>query len=254
MITHGAGLPLAGALIILPALQAGRLLEVAAGVYGSRQAGFYGLRTLLLTMVFAALVGQSRAEGLCRIDPADLGRLIGLDRAPEVKTLRRRIAELAALGRSGQLLAGLAARHVDACGEAVGVFYADGHVRAYHGKAGVSKKHLARMRLSMPAEEDTWICDARGEAILYWQPPAATSLTGELRVVAAQARALVGHDVRPTICFDRGGWSPKLFAQLDAAGFDILTTAKARKSPSRTRRSPPTPTQPPPTNVKKPVQ
>jgi hypothetical protein len=35
--------------------------------------------------VFAALVGQPRAEGLTRIDQADLGRLIGLDRAPEVK-------------------------------------------------------------------------------------------------------------------------------------------------------------------------
>jgi hypothetical protein len=67
-------------------------------------------------MAFAAAVGEPRAEGLCRIDPADLGRLIGLDRAPEPKTLRRRLGELAAAGRCGQLLAGLARHHVAANG------------------------------------------------------------------------------------------------------------------------------------------
>ncbi|MGH8897389.1 MAG: putative transposase [Egibacteraceae bacterium] len=231
VITQGAGLPLAGALVILPALAVTGLLEIAEQTYVRGRAAFYGLRSLLLTIAFAALVGQPRAEGLCRIGPADLGRLIGLDRAPEVKTVRRRIGELAAQGCADRLLAGLAARHVDAHADAVGILYVDGHVRAYHGKADVSKKHLARMRLSMPAEEDTWICDAHGDGVLVWQAPAATSLVGELRQVAKKVRDLVGPDARPTVCFDRGGYSPKLFAQLDAAGFDILTYRKGAKTP-----------------------
>lgn len=50
-----------------------------------------------------------------------------------------------------------------------------------------------------------------------WQADPGASLAGELRTVAAKVRVLVGPDTRPTVCFDRGGWSPKLFADLDAA-------------------------------------
>jgi len=36
----------------------------------------------------------------------------------------------------------------------------------------------------------------------------------------------------PTLVFDRGGWSPAVFAEVTAAGFHILTYRKARPSPS----------------------
>ena len=88
-ICPGASLPLAGALVILPALTATGLLECFEEIYGRARAAFYGLRSLVLTVVFAALVGEPRAEGLTRLDPVDVGRLLGLDRAPEPKTLRR---------------------------------------------------------------------------------------------------------------------------------------------------------------------
>jgi len=231
VLCEGAGLPLAGALTILPALAVTGLLDVAGRVYAAPRSAFYGLRSLLLTLAFAAAVGAARVEGLARLDPVDLGRLLGLDRAPEVKTVRRRVAELAAARRADALIEGLAARHVDAHPEAVGVFYVDGHVRAYHGGAQVPKHHLARMRIAMPAEEDIWVGDSRGDGLLVWQADPGASLTGELRRVAAHVRELVGPDARPTICFDRGGWSPKLFAELDKAGFDILTYRKGVKTP-----------------------
>ena len=108
----------------------------------------------------------------------------------------------------------------------MGVLYVDGHVRAYHGGADVPKAHVARIRLSMPAEVDTWLADANGDGLLVWSAPPGASLVGELRKVAVQVRDLVGADRRPTIAFDRGGWSPILFTELVAAGFDILTYRK----------------------------
>ncbi|HEX2064614.1 MAG TPA: helix-turn-helix domain-containing protein [Acidimicrobiales bacterium] len=225
-ITPGASLPLAGALVILPTLAATGLLDCVAGVYDRARAAFYGLRSLVLTVVFAALVAEPRAEGLTRLDPVALGRLLGLDRAPEVKTLRRRMAALAERRRADRLLAALAARHAAAHPDAMGVLYVDGHVRAYHGKAKVPKAHLARMRLSMPAEVDTWVADANGDGLLVWSAPPGVSLVGELRRVVEAVRELVGPDRRPTVAFDRGGWSPVLFAELAAGGFDVLTYRK----------------------------
>lgn len=49
----------------------------------------------------------------------------------------------------------------------------------------------------------------------------------ELKNVVATLRAHVGNDARPTICFDRGGWSPALFKELSVAGFHLLTYRKA---------------------------
>ncbi len=229
LITEGSSLPLGGALVILPALAATGLVEVAGAIFTRARAAFYGVRSLVLTVVFSALVGEARAEGLTRIDPADLGRLLGLDRAPEVRTVRRRFEALTAQRRSADLIAALARRHVETNKVAAGVFYVDGHVRAYHGKADIPKAHLARMRLAMPAASDTWIADARGDGVLVWCEEPGASLVGELRRVATDVRALVGPDARPTIIFDRGGWSPRLFAELVAAGFDIATYRKGPK-------------------------
>jgi hypothetical protein len=58
--------------------------------------------------VFLALAGEPRAEGATRIRPAALGRALGLDREPEVKTIRRKIGELAAAGKAHELVMALA--------------------------------------------------------------------------------------------------------------------------------------------------
>ena len=233
VITEGASLPFLGALVILPALAATGLLDVATSVYGRgrrvgglARAAFYGLRSLVLCVVFSSLLGEPRAEGLTRIPPGAIGRLLGLDRAPEVNRLRLRMGELAAERKSDELVMGLARRHAQAHPDALGLFYTDGHVRAYHGKEEVPKAHVARMRIAMPAEVDTWVCDRFGDGLLVWQAGPGASLVGELRIVCEKIRELVGDDARPTICFDRGGWSPKLFSELVAAGFDILTYRK----------------------------
>jgi prepilin-type processing-associated H-X9-DG protein len=231
-VCEGGQLPAAGALLALPGLATSGLLAAFETTFADRQdrPAFYDTRALVLTVAFAALLGEPRAQGLTRLDPTDIGRLIGYDRAPEVKTLRRRLGELAGMARSDVLLDMLARRHLDRHPGQAGMFYIDGHVRAYHGRADLSKAHVARMRISMPAEVDTWITDARGDGVLVWTSEPGTSLTGELRSATREIRGLVGDEARPTIVFDRGGWSPKLFAELDAAGFDILTY---RKDPPR---------------------
>src|SRR5664280_2885977 len=105
VVTEGAHLPLAGLLLILPALVPTGLTAAFAATYGRLRNGFYGLRSTVLMLLFLALLRDPRAEGATRIRPADLGRLLGLDRAPEVKTLRRKLTELAGCRRGAQLQA-----------------------------------------------------------------------------------------------------------------------------------------------------
>jgi len=157
VITQGAQLPLAGLLLALPVLEMTGLLAVATAVFPPMKKGFYGLRVTLLMGVFMALLREPRAEGATRIRPADLmGRLLSLDRAPEVKTLRRKLAELAGYGRGAQLQGALASHHATTRPDAVGFLYLDGHVRVYTGTLALPKTHIARMRIAGPATEESW--------------------------------------------------------------------------------------------------
>lgn len=235
VITQGAQLPQVGLLLALPALEATGLLAVAEKTYGSMRSGFYGLRVTLLTGVFMALLREPRAEGVTRLRPTDLGRLLGLDRAPEVKTLRRKLTELADHRKGAQLQAGLGAHHVASRPEAVGFLYLDGHVRVYSGTRQIPKTHIARMRIAGPATEETWVGDSDGDPVMVLTAAPSQSLAAELSRLLPDLRTLVGADRRCTVTFDRGGYSPGVFTEILDAGFDILTYYKGTwaKSPAQ---------------------
>ncbi len=138
----GRAIPRAGVLLAVPALVGSGVFEVARAVYGSLGPAFYGLRTTILTLLMMALLRLKRPEALKEHAPPELGRLLGLDRAPEVKTLRRKLGEMAALGRAVAFGRELFSRRVAARGEALGFLYVDGHVRVYHGKHTLPKAHV----------------------------------------------------------------------------------------------------------------
>ncbi len=230
VFTPAARVPLAGLLLAIPALQATGLLPCATTVFGCLPNGFYGLDTMLIEGVLRALAGEPRAEGATRVDPHALGRILGLDRSPEVKTIRRKITALAATGRADELLAAMAATHVarlDASDpDLLAVFYVDGHVRAYQGARKVAKTHLSRLKFPAPATVETWVSDAAGDPVLVVMAQPGASLAMELRALLPDLRRAVGDTRRVLVGFDRGGWSPALFAHMDAAGFDVLTWRK----------------------------
>jgi hypothetical protein len=224
--TPGARYPLAGLLLALPPLEDTGLLDAAREVYGRLKNGYYGLAATLLTLVFLAMAGEPRAEGATRIDPGALGRVLGLDRAPEVKTIRRKLGELAAAGKAHELVMALARRHAAARPDALGFLYADGHARAYYGTRRVQKTHVARLKFPAPATMETWVTDSRGDPVLMVVAEPSESLAGELKRLLPELRQVVGDGRKVTVCFDRGGWSPALFADITGAGFDLLTWRK----------------------------
>jgi hypothetical protein len=220
-------IPRAGVLLALPVLVASGVFDCAQKIYGNLGPAFYGLRTSLLTLLLMALWRIKRPEGLKEYSPQDLGRVLGLDRAPEVKTLRRKLARLAAVGRAVPFGQALAQQRVAWRGAALGFLYADGHVRVYHGQHALPKAHVARMRISLPATSDYWVNDSAGDPLFVITAQANAGLVKMLPGILDQVRALVGRR-RVTVVFDRGGYSPKLFQQILASQFDLLTYRKGR--------------------------
>ncbi|MDQ6739603.1 MAG: hypothetical protein M3021_04335 [Actinomycetota bacterium] len=225
-----ARVPHTGLFLAVPALEASGLLSCAKAVYAALPDGFYGLETILVDAVLRALAGEARAEGATRFTPGDLGRILGLDRAPEVKTIRRRIGQLAEAGKAQELIAALAAHHLASTGPGgenlAAILYVDGHVRAYQGTKKIGKLYSTRLKFPVPATEETWVADANGSPVFVVMAEPGASLAGELRRLLPELRAMVGDGRRVLVGFDRGGWSPALFKHMDEHGFDVLTWRK----------------------------
>jgi hypothetical protein len=227
MFREGERIAGVGALLAVPYLVHSGLLRIARKLYGGIGPAFYGLRTTLVTLFLMALLRIQRPEQLKERDPASFGRTLGLDRAPEVKTLRRKLTRLAAQHCAEALGAELARERVAQRGELMGFLYIDGHVRAYHGKHTISKAFVARRHLAMPATTDYWINDRAGDPLLLITAELDPSLAKAFPELLREVRAAVG-ERQVTIVFDRGGWSPKLFRTMIAQGFDILTYRKGK--------------------------
>jgi hypothetical protein len=91
--------PNGGVLCALPALLAEGLLRHTHTFY-MLPAGFYPLESIFLALALLALVRCRSLEQTRYLSPGEWGKLLGLDRLPEVKTLRRKISDLC--GQDGQ--------------------------------------------------------------------------------------------------------------------------------------------------------
>ncbi|MGB8854866.1 MAG: putative transposase [Pirellulales bacterium] len=221
-------LPRAGALLAVPLLVRHGLIATFEKVYGSLHPSFYGLRTIVVTLFLGALLRIKRPEHWKEYLPEDLGAVLGLDRAPEVKTVRRKYTDLAARGRAKQLMDEAARRRIAQDEDRVAFLYVDGHVREYHGKFPLFEAKKAQRHVATPAATDTWVHDTYGEPLLVVTSEANAQLTQVLESILADVRRLVGDGRRITVIFDRGGFSPRLFARLIAAGFDVITYRKGK--------------------------
>jgi len=222
----------AGVLLALPALLTEGLIDVGEGVYGKLRNGFFGLRSVLLTLAFMALLRIKTPEQLTEHTPGELGILLGLDRVPEVKTLRRKLREMGLRQLARTFTQKLTERWAKAAPKELALLYVDGHVRPYHGRKHVLPKHHVQQRgRPMPGTQDFHVNDRRADPLFFVTAEATESLLSTLdTTLLPEVRRLVGPRRRITVAFDREGWSPKLFARWKEEGFDVLTYRKGEQS------------------------
>ncbi|POH74909.1 putative transposase [Arthrobacter glacialis] len=217
----------AGLFLALPDLESSELVACAKKVYGSLPNGFYGLEPVLIDAVLRALAGEARAEGATRFDPVELRRVLGIDRAPEVKTIHRMISQLSETGKAEELNAALAKHHLNSTGSGgenlAALLYVDGNVRAYLGCKKIGKLNATLLKFPVPASEETRVTDAHGSPVFVVMAEPGASLAGELRKLLPELLQVVGDERRVLAGFDRCGWSPDLFKHMAEQGFHMLT-------------------------------
>ena len=151
-----------GLLAGMPALCANGLLS-GIGKHLSLRGGFYSCLHIVMLLGFMALARIRRPEGLRHVPPGELGIVMGLDRAPEVRTLRQKITQMAQTGNPEAWMKELSRQWMDEDPDEAGYLYVDGHVRVYHGsKANLPRRYVSRERLCLRGTTDYWVNDALG--------------------------------------------------------------------------------------------
>lgn len=149
--------PKGGVLFALPALLVTGLLELC-GRFFKLPKGYYGLDSLLLVLAFTALARIKSIESLRYSAPGEWGKLVGLDRIPEVRTLRSKIKLLTEDDSAQQWSAELCKQWMQAAPEQASILYIDGHVRVYNGEQTKLPRHyVARQKLCLRATTDYWV-------------------------------------------------------------------------------------------------
>ncbi len=215
-----------GVLWALPALLSNGLLRHTKDHFALPN-GFYSAIHIFLLLAFMALSRIKSSEQL-RYSPAgELGILLGLDRIPEVRTLREKIKYLSTAGQVEEWASALSKEWMEADPEAAGTLYVDGHVRVYHGKNKLPRRYVSRQKLCMRGMSDYWLNDQQGRPFFVISTPFTSGLLDMLRgeIVprllkevpcqpSQEAMEKDPHLARFTLVFDREGYSPAFFKEM----------------------------------------
>lgn len=187
------------------------------------------LRTAAVVL-FGIFLRFRSIESLRMLVRDDFGALLAIGRAPEIRTIRRKLAEIGgeAAGFEGAaMVRSLAGSLLRSAAVPDGVYFFDDHFKPYHGKQPLAKGWDAKRRLAAPGLEDVYVHDLKGRVLLFVPLKAPTSLSKALPLALAELRA-VGAALPKLAVFDRGGFSRALFLSLvhppdGSARVDFLT-------------------------------
>jgi hypothetical protein len=210
----------AGAMLLHPFLDligAGDVL----GRLGSGPARRYDTTAVALCAMFGLALGSGSVEAIKHLGRADLGALAGIAAAPELATLRTRLAAMAESCDPLGVQAALARGLIATAEPPEQVFFIDDHFVPYYGAAPVAKGWNTKRRHAQPGRDDTYICDLAGRALCFTSSE-PSGLSATMRATVAELRTVCGP--RPiTLGFDRGGSYPVAFSWLRDQGVTWLT-------------------------------
>jgi prepilin-type processing-associated H-X9-DG protein len=234
----------AGVLLALPALLVCGLLKHSSRFFALPK-GYYGLESIFLLLAFMALCRAQKIEKLRYTPPGEWGKLLGLDRCPEAKTLRQKIRLLCAGGDALAWAAELCQEWMFADPAASNVLFVDGHCRVYHGaQTALPRHYIAREKLCLRATTDYWVHGLDGLPLFKVNQAVDPGLIKTLEEIIVpelemlvpgqpSAAELAAEPLRQRfrIVCDRESFSPGFFKRMNAKRIATQTYLKSPGEP-----------------------
>ena len=228
----------AGVLLALPALLSQGLLRYEDEF--NLEKVYYPTSSIFLSLAILALLRLKTLSGVDSLPSGELGKTIGLDRIPEVKTLRTRIAQFCHKTNIDNWRINLSKDWMEENPELSAVLYLDGHIKLYYGQeTSPPKRFVSRMRLCLSGTTDYWVNDVLGQPFFVVNK---TISNGLIQTIKTDLLDRFNNDVpnQPThqelkedkyksrymLVFDREGYSPDFFYDLWQERISIATYKK----------------------------
>lgn len=216
-----------GVLFGLPALLSNGLLRFKKKYFKTPE-NFYTNIHIFLFLAYMALARIKNIEQLRYVPIGELGKVLGLDKAPSAQVVRekvKKIAYSADIKSWGKELAGFWLEEQE---DYIGIFYIDGHVRTYYGNvAKPTKKYVSGKKLCLRSMIDYWVNDSLARPIMVVRHTATQGLiqTLEQEIIPDILEILPNQPskkefekdstlYRCTLIFDREGYSYDFFERL----------------------------------------
>jgi hypothetical protein len=234
-----ADVPHGGVLLAMPALLASGLWKHAEEHFKLPE-GYYQLVHVFLLVSFLALARVKSMESLRYAAPGEWGKLLGLDRIPEVRTLREKIKHLGQSDKVAAWSGQLSQEWMAEDPQSAGTLYVDGHVRVYHGsQTSLPKHYVPRQRLCLRATTDYWVNAMDGQPFFVVHRPVDPGLLQVLEEEiiprlecdvpnqpTPEALAADAKRVKFIIVHDREGYSPDAMKRLKEKRIGAMTYHK----------------------------
>ena len=219
----------AGAFLAVAMLSKSNFFECVSKTFVTIGPAFYGLRNVFMSFFLMAILRIKNPEQLNRRNPQKLGRILGLDRSPSVKTLRRKIRILASRTQGVNLMNLLGQERFEEATLPDAILYVDGHVQCYYGKRKLGKTFSTTRNRALKATTDYWVNLGDGTPLLCIPTEFNQSMSQILPDIIRQAKK-VCKNKRLTIVFDRAGASAFVFEQITRLGCDFIAYNKNPKA------------------------
>ncbi len=234
--------PNGGVLLAIPSLLGSGLLSHTENFFKLPD-GFYSLPTIFLLLGLIALCRIKSLEGLRYCAPGEWGNLLGLDRIPEVRTMRNKLNDLSRNNQAIAWSSKLCTEWMEAVPESTAFLYIDGHVRVYNGqKTKLPRHYVAREKLCLRATTDYWVNAMDGQPFFVVNKPVDPGL---IKVLDEDIIPQLEKDVpnqpsledldadkflnRFSIVFDREGYSPDFMLKMKQKRIACITYNKYPK-------------------------
>ncbi|MDD4576916.1 MAG: hypothetical protein PHI36_10870 [Bacteroidales bacterium] len=228
----------AGVLICLPALITQGLLKYKDDFL--LEDVYYPTSSVFLSLAILSLLRVKTLAGAGSLPSGELGKTIGLDRIPEVKTLRTRISEFCKKTDIDKWRFSLSKDWMEDAPELSSVLYIDGHIKLYYGKdIAPPKRFVSRMRLCLSGTTDYWVNDVIGQPFFVINKTISSGLISTINedlldrfdkdVPNQPSQEELSKDKlrsRYMLVFDREGYSPDFFCDLWEKRISISTYKK----------------------------
>jgi len=216
-----------GVLCALPALEQNGLFRHLDRCF-LPLGGYYTTLQVFSLLGFMALCRIKTVEQLQYHPPGELGKLLGLDRVPEVRCLRNKLCTLTVGDAPERWAAQLSQDWMQADPDLAGALYVDGHVRLYHGTlTRLPRRYVSRQRLCLRGTTDYWVNDGLGQPFFVVERPLDQGMLEAMRneIVPRLLKDVPGQPSqqeldddpyrhRFLLVFDREGYSPAFFKEM----------------------------------------